>query len=404
MKIKNNAKISTIRITAQNSYRFSITCRINNVNKLVLLLSPNPFSSPGSGATRVYKKIIEKNPEIKFFFSVKSSEFSELSFPDNCFPIQVDGDFSVFKLLEKVYGYNFDFIDIPDYLTLQPNPVKILNRFRIKYSKIVLALHGSPTKTEFKSRSYRYFEFVYTYYFEKIMVLSADYVYGISSHYCKTIILKKRSYIISPDELLPVRESQKNNMNTKSTASREKIVITYIGRQEKVKGIYLYLKLIRELDSNKYEFEIIGPLDSRLGDHLSVESLKIFSGKNIRERVLSEDEVTNLYTQRNRIFVILSEFESFSLVALDAIHFSANVIINKESGIIKSIPTEDLPNLFTFEYKRNESDTIHEIKELLNKIQMRSEDFYNRGYPRIFPKSFLNKRQKLVEGVKVYEF
>lgn len=374
------------------------------MNKTVLLLTPNPFSITGSGATRIYKRIIEKNPEIKFFFFVNRSEFLESVFLDNCFPIQVEGEYTIAGALEKVYGYRFDIIDIPDYQILSPNPAKVLEGYRIKYSKLVLALHGRPTLTEFKSRKTEFYDFLKTYFYEIRMILSADYVYGISSDYCQKIKTKKRTLIISLDDLLPVLRPGKNFLENRNIENQEKTVVTFIGRQEKVKGIYLYLKLIKLLDPSKYDFEIIGPVNPKLNDFRTLESLKIFSGRNIREQVLSEEEVTNLYRQRNRVFVVLSKFESFSLVALDAIYFQARLIITKEAGIVKSIQTRDIPNLYTFDYKKNEYDTINDIRKILDQIENFSEDFHIKINPRYLPKNVLNKRQILTEISNIYEF
>ena len=376
------------------------------VMKSILLVIPNPFTMIGSGASSVYSEIILRNPNKNFFFFTKPDSAEIYDLPKNCFPIFLDGPISIDGAVKRCKGMSFDVIDIPDYQLMSLRQFKTLRQLlmlnNIKASKTYLALHGRPSKTELKSRNTNIREILDVYVAERVLSLSVDICYGISAHYAKKTLNLRKKIILDPNHLRKsIDKEQRSKIQVEETKIKK--TLTFIGRQEKVKGIDIFLEVIRRVDSDEFDFEIIGPKVPNLDTYNDIESHKIFSTCPIAELQLSEESLAQKLRNENRIIIIPSRFESFSLVALDALNNGNKVVLGSKAGIIQSLRNVNINNLYTYKQSNDLQKNVDAILSIINKIQLEISVHQDKKTLSDQIEFKINRKQKLVSFSELYD-
>ena len=376
------------------------------MKKSILLVIPNPFTRIGSGASRVYSEIILRNPNKNFFFFTKPDSVEIYDLPKNCFPIFLDRPISIESALQRCKGMSFDVIDIPDYQLMNIRQFKTLRQLlthnHIKASKTYLALHGRPSKTELKSRDTNIRKILDVYVAERLLSLSVDMCYGISAHYVKKTLNFRKKMILDHNELRKSIDTD-HHSKIRPEETKNKKRITYIGRQEKVKGIDIFLEVIRRVDPDEFDFEIIGPKVPYLETYNDIESHKIFSPHPIEEMQLSEEALVQKLRNENRIIIIPSRFESFSLVAMDALNYGNKVVLGSKVGFYKSLKNKHINNLYAYKQRNDLQKNVEAILSIIKNIQLDISMNQDKKISSDQIEFKINRKQKLVSFSEIYD-
>jgi glycosyltransferase involved in cell wall biosynthesis len=328
---------------------------LNSVNKKksILLFAPNPFSDTETGLQRVHKKIISENPNKNFHFFVNKLEFNTQCFPENCFPIKIE-NFSAENMLKSIIGMSYDIIEIPDFLIFDYKLKKKIKNNDIKYSKLYLSMHGSPSKTEKNS--------IKLIVKEKILKIISNKIYGISPSYTRSLI-KRKTFIISPDKFKLTIKNPKYKVEDNKIEG-----ILFIGRMEIRKGIIEFIEVAKKVEKLGLKAEIIGPISVNSDDRCVVESSLIFNQFKGGISYIRPEELRGKLEIGRYIVIVCSKWESFSLVSMDALSTSNTIVINKNNGFYKSLKHKDLNNIHVYKQKRNRTKEVENIVGVISDI------------------------------------
>ena len=281
----------------------------------VLLLAGDLFSRVPNGGSRFYERIILDNPSVKFTSFTQDSRPS-LKKPANLKVHELGNSpnkTQMEKLLNSVSGERFDVIDWPDWLLPIDHPRWILDKFRVKYGKLVTGLHGSTSSVLRYSLKYqeRQEELLSFKRLENILYKTSDGIYGISKYYAADLGILEKTTIVEPIHLIKkFPKANRNRLNRN---------LNFLGRRDGTKGFGIFLQLVGKLPTD-WQANIYGP-DSYIFEEASEWNRMTFLCRDriAENRQLTEGEVANIFNERNGTYVFLSNFDSFNLSAADAL-------------------------------------------------------------------------------------
>ncbi len=318
----------------------------------VLLILEDLYENVGGGQT-VYKKIIESNPDITFFY-FRNREKSDALRPSNVHTILLAKRCSVnclapppyplYKLealqqanqfARSVAGQNFDVVDIPDFHICGSFFRDVFSHHRVQFGRIVLSMHGnisisnemnwgSPSETILSQRL-----------LEKEQFHEADAIYALSSRYIlewKKLIPRTIHYvdpihfIEKKDEIVVI----KNNNQIKPS-------LYCIGRTEKRKGNDIFVELIRWMRPGSFELAAhIGDQDYSYGGIGSKKLLQDIAKKRGIEidylPSMNRKQLGELFSKRS-IVVLPVRYDTFNLIALEALFSGCLVAVSSRAGV-----------------------------------------------------------------------
>jgi glycosyltransferase involved in cell wall biosynthesis len=317
----------------------------------VLIIQKDLFSKIGGGEL-VYQKIIEKTPDIQFYYFVegeaanhprppnahvvKLAPPSRVQFKDR---LAMGKDFlplleTADQYAETVANAEFDIVECPDYEVCSYFLPTALEKHRVKYERSVAALHGALSVSVNHAWGLSYGGNPQLMEIEKSYLQNVDGIYGISERYIREVKkkIKRQPHCLDPMNFV---EFQRNQWRDKK--SKNKPTLLCVGRSEKRKGNDIFVELVRWLDPEKYEKAIhIGPsvrnYEGITSNHF-LDALARVRGLEIAcEKSKTRRELLELY-QNNAMLILPVRYDSFNLTALEALFSGCPVAISNQAGV-----------------------------------------------------------------------
>ena len=139
--------------------------------------------------------------------------------------------------------------------------------------------------------------------------------------------------------------------------------IGYIGRMEKDKGWDTFVKMIKELDQDKYRFIMLGSgeEDELLDELITKEKVKV-----IRYKMVHQSELIYYYNALTcLVFPTKRKSESLGLVGLEAMACKVPLVVNVTYG-----PSSYADSSNSFPYKKD----VDLVKVISNMLKMSNKD------------------------------
>lgn len=334
----------------------------------ILIVATDIHKAMGGGQT-VYREIIAQTPECEFFYFLRDEDESSPRpgnargikllarrrlriHPSQCMPehrvhaLEVANRFA-----RSVRGMYFDIVDLPDFEHFGAALPTALAHHGVSYSRLVLALHGSCSTsramnwgTNQISATHASLENERTLEFEQFV--AADYAYGLSGRY---IAEWQRRYPRPVGFIDPLHFVSHRTIACDEVKSPELPSLYCVGRSERRKGNDVFIELVRWLRQGSYATAAhIGEEDCSSVDKRSPQILEEFSfhrGLSIAYRnALDWRQLSTLY-QDNTILVLPVRYDTFNLVALEALFSGCPVAVSSQAGICDYLDTchPDIP-------------------------------------------------------------
>jgi glycosyltransferase involved in cell wall biosynthesis len=329
----------------------------------VLIIQKDLFSKIGGGEL-VYQKIIEKTPDIQFYYFVEGEavnhprppnaqvvklapprrvQFKDrLAMGKDFLPLLETAD----QYAESVANAEFDIVECPDYEVCGYFLPTALDKHRVKYERSVAALHGALSISVNHAWGNSYGGNPQLMEIEKSYLQNVDGIYGISERYIREVKkkIKRQPYCLDPMHFVEFRRNQWSDEKSKN-----KPTLLCVGRTEKRKGNDIFVELVRWLDPKKYERAIhIGPNvrnhDGFTSNHF-LDALARSRGLEIAcEKSKTRRELLELY-QNNAMLILPVRYDSFNLTALEALFSGCPVAISNQAGVCDYLDEKypDLP-------------------------------------------------------------
>lgn len=322
----------------------------------VLLLISDLYKKKTGGGEHVYKKIIQSCPNVNFFYFL-DEETNEEHRPVNCTGIKLlkanltfDSYFffNITMSHHKTFAHtiaktlknkDFDIIELPDWNGYGRYLKDAFLKYNVSYKKFILSMHGNISDT-LKFQDKRITEstsFKTLKYLEREQFKSADECYSISPGYIK---LWKKEYerdIYFHDPLQFLYEDfEKVKGNLKKEIKKSLPNIYCIGRMERRKGHENFIDMLNFINKDFYNESFIIGNTSTIEDEKYINYLKDLANRrslnvNFNDKLKTND-LAKLYFQ-NSLVVLPVGFDSFNLVALDALFSGCPVVISNKALI-----------------------------------------------------------------------
>ena len=349
------------------------------------------FKDTGGGQS-VYKKIVNELPAITFYYFIKTESLTN-NRPFNANPIELKQPKDVrivndsnnysycIEALQNsnifarsVAGLSFDIVDFPDF-NYFGNTLKIaFDKHQVKVGKFVLAMHGNVSNSIRLNWGYVGPEIEHIVKLEKEQFIFADGVYAISNRYREQYLLshKREVSLIDPLNFIDFKELDlpSNKISTLKPS------IYCIGRMERLKGNDIFLNIIKFLNKDLYNhFYHLGGEDfSNNGENAKKILNQYAANRGIENLYLQNMPQNDLldFFKKSKAFVILPvRFDTFNLVALEAIMNGCPVAISTNAGICDYLD-EKYPSVPYIQFKNH--DFLQSIKQM--EEVMSNYDFY----------------------------
>ena len=297
--------------------------------------------------------------------------------------------FYIKAFIKSTYG-NYNYIYVHFY-THSIIPV-ILGRKYSRYTKLVLNFHGndliSDSKEEEESKT-------------KLMAIldsirAIDYVdtFVVPSKYFKETLIGK--YNVSENKIVIYQSGgidfevfyniDRNEALKHLKLSDKYEYIGYIGRIEKDKGWDTFVKMIKELDQDKYRFIMLGSgeEDELLDELITKEKVKV-----IRYKMVHQSELIYYYNALTcLVFPTKRKSESLGLVGLEAMACKVPLVVNVTYG-----PSSYADSSNSFPYKKD-SDLVKVISKMLKMSNKDLDIILEEGYKtaKEYDKNIINEK------------
>lgn len=314
----------------------------------VLLIIKDLYRTTGGGQT-IYRKIIQAHPEIKFYY-FREQEEKNAPRPNNAEPITLHPHRAIKacsilpapayqyalaqanQFARSVAGQTFDCIDIPDFYTFGSVLHDAFYHHRVKFKKIVLAMHGNISysiEMNFGSCGDNVLE---QRLLEQAQFACADTIYSISPAYIRqwkkiinrTIVYLDPIYFI--DHPTTYHKDLKNSLPN----------IYCIGRMERLKGNDLLIEIVRWLSPTLYDQAIhIGDPDFSRGFSSQIILSGIAKHRDLPitfRPSCAPEQLKQLFQQRS-VVILPVRYDSLNLIALEALFSGCPVAISSTAGV-----------------------------------------------------------------------
>lgn len=317
----------------------------------ILLILTDLFGSIGGGQT-VYKKIVESNPDIEFFYFL-SKEPKDARRPKNAtgVPLLAQRQLQVLskppfpasslhplkvadQYARSVAGQSFDLVDTPDFEAFGTMLRDALAHHQVSVKRIVLSLHGTISKSlELDwDRSRRHV--LYHRVMEKDQFLDVDGVYAISPRY----IEEWREIADRPVHFIdPVLFVNAPVVASPAPQSDARPNLYCIGRAERRKGNDLFVELTRWIDPRFYGTAThIGEqvsVPEGTGSFSLIKKMSSIRGQKAEFRsAYNWDQLAQLFAEKS-VVVLPVRYDTLNLVALEAILSGCPLVVSTKAGV-----------------------------------------------------------------------
>ncbi|HVX12687.1 MAG TPA: glycosyltransferase [Pirellulales bacterium] len=323
----------------------------------VLIADFDLFRSVGGGQT-FYRAIIEKNPQIEFFYLIVK-EAEDAVRPANAHAIRYEEEYldrywthycdilpprwclpaflMASNVAWSVRGREFDVVDLPDYLQCGYFLPAALEHHQARVGRLALSMHGVISTTVSLNWDGRGLLPRALVLEEEMQYRSVDVRYGLSTTYLD----EWRARFDLPSEYLsPLRFIDRGPID-RADAGNGSPDLNFIGRTEKRKGPDLFAEIVWWLSPQLYgRARIIGPPSH---DPRGVSS-EVYLDGILRNRPLAKpielqppagrDELARLFAGRS-VTVVPSRYDTFNLVAVESLFAGCPTAIGSGAGVCR---------------------------------------------------------------------
>ncbi|WP_462211474.1 glycosyltransferase family 4 protein [Staphylococcus hominis] len=339
-----------------------------------------------------YKKEIKKN----------GYYYHNISIDRNISPIRnIKSIYSMFKLFKKIK---------PDIVHVHTPVAAVLGRIAAKIAKvptIIYTAHGFYFHEGMTKSKYNLFFNVEKYvgrYFTDYIFTQSKEDYEVAK---KNRFLRNNNYVhisngIDLDNKFNINNTSKttiDNLKSKYNIKNNDIVVTFIGRLVREKGILDLLNSYKLLKSKNVKFIIIGSLPQGERD---VETMKIIENFKDNKDIIFIGQVSNVndYLYLSDIFCLPSYREGMPRSIIEAMAMKNAVIATN----IRGSREEVVHNETGFLCNVNASDEIAKYIDKLISDSDKLEKFKHNGIERARKlydeKKIVNNQIKIYENVK----
>jgi glycosyltransferase involved in cell wall biosynthesis len=323
----------------------------------VLIADFDLFSTVGGGQT-FYRAVIEKNPEIDFYY-LSVNEPTTAARPANAHPIayhehylsrewtrycdvlpprwSLRSTLAASNIAYSVRGHEFDVVDMPDYQQLGYSLRPALERHGVSVGKLALSMHGSISTTISMNWGGDGTLNRALVLEEEMQYQTVDLRYGLSAAYLDEW---RARFDLESHYLSPLRFVERPEP-TRTRRSPRSPDLVFVGRTEKRKGPDLFVEMAWWLRRGAYgTARIIGPpshdpqgvssehyLRDLIHRRLGPSEIDLLPGANpaqLRKRFASRSLV-----------VLPSRYDTFNLVAIESILSGCPTAIGSGAGVCR---------------------------------------------------------------------
>jgi glycosyltransferase involved in cell wall biosynthesis len=352
----------------------------------ILIADFDLFLKIGGGQT-FYKQVIEKNPQLEFYYLLKQET------PDNPRPKNAQGiiykpkysieDFNNYfnvtpprwsyrsfviasNIAYSVSGYNFEVVDVPDYEQYTSFLRPALEYHQVKCNKIALSMHGKISTTIRMDWFGKDELNIPLDMEEKMQFKTADLRYGISKTYLQEWenLVNLKSHYFNPlhfidlPKLLPLNHTE------------NKPSLHFIGRTEKRKGPDIFVDLVWWLNSDSYsDANIIGPHSyDDCGNSSQSLLQRMIDKRLVNISILppkTRQELDQIFASKSMVF-LPSRYDTLNLLALESLFSGCPTVIGNGAGVCQFL-RDNFPQLTWVELDTNNMyNSLPQIQSLLD--------------------------------------
>lgn len=381
--------------------------KFNNKNNVrVMILTCDLFSRIGGGE-QVYRTLISENPTIDFFYLTTGADFKH-SLPANVTPIRLKRrlrlrDMSTLGRYNKnlkqktsidlnpnekiaaekanqyassISGLVFDLIDVPEYEIVGDYLHAALLKHKVTFQKVSTFLHGSLSRTIDFENGFSKAAIRELMDLEERQRNAADFFMSLGDWYLSVLGVEESKCLIFNPWIFVAHDDP----STKIMSNKAPKLI-HFSRSERRKGADLLPGLVKLLCKRDFDVLLLGE-QARESFYLSsIKSSAINREVNLQCLDISERVVAFECIGTNDVLMIPSRFDSFNLVALEALASGKNIALSNQTGAyhyLKKYHSE----IFLIEFN---PFNLSESAQLLN-----------RGYEEIQSSKFLARHNKLL--------
>jgi glycosyltransferase involved in cell wall biosynthesis len=326
------------------------------VSLKVLLVEFDLFRSVGGGQT-VYKRLIQCNPEVTFYyFGIHESESAARpqnarlvpyregcqgdvfrgGFVDLGIPVWAYADFvQAVNVAAAAAQVTADIVDLPDYRCFGYLLGPALRSQGLGSCKVVLSMHGNISETQRVNWGNEGWEDVSMDQREQWQYRAADIRYGLSQDYLEHWrgLGGKPGHYLNPLRFLPPPQP------VAWVETEGGVSLNFIGRTEGFKGPDLFVELLTWLPADAYEAaRIIGPeIIDRNGVSSTEHLRKMVERRGLPVQILpamNSAEMARLYATR-AITVLTSRMDTFNLTALESLFSGCPTALSNKAGVCR---------------------------------------------------------------------
>ncbi|HLO85279.1 MAG TPA: glycosyltransferase [Nostocaceae cyanobacterium] len=330
----------------------------------VLIIDFDLFNKIGGGQT-FYRSLIEKNPQIDFYYLVISEPLSQAR-PHNAHPILYQEKYQILddkifvdltppkwiyrafvmasNIAASVAGQRFDVVDLPDYEQLGTMLRPALNYHNVDFERIFLSMHGTIS-TSIKLDWFYGGKVDQTLIWqEKIQYSVVDNRYGISKQYLD----EWREIIDLPSDYLNPLSVISLPKPRLAEPTEELPSLNFVGRTERRKGPDIFVDLAWWLPRSKFSrANIIGP-DSYGGEIGSGLLLYQMINNRLKGDItllpsMSYTELQQVFTSKS-VTILPSKYDTLNLTALESLFSGCPTVIGTGAGVVRFLQ-ETYPSL-----------------------------------------------------------
>lgn len=341
-----------------------------------------------NGVSRYYQVIVEKNPDVQFYYFAKSINVYHQS---NIKKIDYFGrNFDMEEMLKSVSHENFDIIEFLDSNVYPLNMEKLLRKYSVGYNKLFVALHGNNSNVLKWTQKYVHnfsTDLKLVKKHEKSIYKLADKFVYISPTYANQINRnKKKSILIDFHNFI-----EDINEDSCKCIDDQQITLTSVGRQNSTKGIQDFIWLEQYSKFKNMNFEYYGSASEIYTEKQYITN--ITSNSKIIQGILSRLEINKIYSCPHRIFIIPSFFDSFNLVLAEILYNKGRVVSSSRVLGVSQFKRSSSLHVYKFS-----SITYFRRRRLVRAIEKAMQANFNRKNIKI--ESEVNK---CVEVNKIYD-
>lgn len=323
----------------------------------VLLAGFDLYATVGGGQT-FYRSIIDKNPEIDFYY-LRQSEPHDVARPANAHALPYltryfESDWAGYcdvspprwsmrslllagNIAWSVRGREFDVVDMPDYEQLGYSLRPALELHGVKVGKLALSMHGTISTSvglNWGSDGTRNPALVLQ---EEMQYRAVDIRYGLSESYLDEWRARfdLKSHCLSPLRFLDLPTP------TRSHGPRRPPDLLFVGRTEKCKGPDVFAEMCWWLPRAAYgAARIVGPPSLDQNGKSSEKYLRELiqrrfgSDEIALQPAATRAELNEQFASRS-VVLLPSRYDTFNLVAVESLFAGCPTAIGSAAGVCR---------------------------------------------------------------------